>query len=64
MDIMHFFLHSSTDGSSFAFEIMALVAALGAKTNRYHRQKSIAVLEMESQHAKADLQPLKSPGGK
>lgn len=37
---------------------------LGAKTNRYHRQKSIAVLEMESQHAKADLQPLKSPGGK
>ncbi|KAL6190272.1 hypothetical protein ACLB2K_036670 [Fragaria x ananassa] len=31
---------------------------LGAKTNRYHRQKSIAVLEMESQHAKADLQPL------
>lgn len=64
MGIMHFFLHSSTDGSSFAFEIMALVAALGAKTNRYHRQKSIAVLEMESQHAKADLQPLKTPGEK
>ncbi|PRQ40419.1 putative transferase [Rosa chinensis] len=37
---------------------------LGAKTNRYHRQKSIAVLEMESQHAKADLQPLQTPQGK
>ncbi|XP_050375061.1 receptor-like protein 4 [Argentina anserina] len=36
---------------------------LGAKTNRYHRQKSIAVLEMESQHAKADLQPLRTPRG-
>jgi len=32
--------------------VMVCDAALAAKRNRYQRQKSLMVLEMESQHAK------------
>lgn len=41
-------------GSFFCFfKLMAFLPALAAKRNRYQRQKSLMLLEMESQHAKA-----------
>ncbi|PSS13418.1 LRR receptor-like serine/threonine-protein kinase precursor [Actinidia chinensis var. chinensis] len=47
--------------NDYDFGLPQELMALSAKRNRYHRQKSLMTLEMESQHAKGFIPNLDSP---